>query len=249
MNKVIILFVIVIKICLLNAYTFSPPIVSMSSSGINSSFIYTIKNEDDKVIPIDISINKFSKDIDGNHIQGEIVYDDFIIYPAQFILDVGEKRSVQVRWTGDPSADIEQNYTILCKEVELPQKQPKSSGFQAVVKVKKNYEGRLYIEPDEGSPDIIIHSIGAPVNEKGEHELEIVVENIGNMHGDLVAYCFEIHQLNDDETGKEFETLILTYKDISKMASSILAKSKRSYKLLWPEELPFGKINVELRKK
>ncbi|MCK4978799.1 MAG: hypothetical protein KAS62_00315, partial [Candidatus Delongbacteria bacterium] len=92
MNKVIILFVIVIKICLLNAYTFSPPIVSMSSSGINSSFIYTIKNEDDKVIPIDISINKFSKDIDGNHIQGEIVYDDFIIYPAQFILDVGEKR-------------------------------------------------------------------------------------------------------------------------------------------------------------
>ena len=110
MNKIMIILVIIIKFCFLNAYTFSPPIVSISPSGINSSFIYTIKNEDDKVVPIDISINKFSKDIDGNHIQGEIVYDDFIIYPAQFILDVGEKRSVQVRWTGKPSTDIEQNY-------------------------------------------------------------------------------------------------------------------------------------------
>ena len=119
----------------MNAYTFSPPIVSLSSSGINSSFIYTFKNENDRIIPIDISINKFSKDIDGNHIQSDIVYDNFIGYPAQFILNVGEKRSVQVRWAGELSTDIEQNYTILCKEVELPQKKVKSSGFKAVVKV------------------------------------------------------------------------------------------------------------------
>ena len=245
MNKVMIILILIIKFYFLNAYTFFPPQVSMSPSGINSSFIYTIKNENDKIVPIDISINKFSKDIDGDHIQGETVYDDFIIYPAQFILDVGEKRSIQVRWMGESNIDIEQSYTILCKEVELPQKELKSTSFIAVVKVKKNYEGRLYIEPDVGRVDVIISSVSAPLNTKGEQELEIDVENIGNIHTNLVAYCFDIKEAGN----LKYDTVTLTYKDISKMASSILAGNKRRYRIPWPEDLPLGQINVELRKR
>ena len=248
MNKVIIM-ILIIKLCFLYSYTFSPPIVSLSPSGINSSYIYTIKNDDDRVIPIDISINEVSKDIDGNHIQGDIVYDDFIIYPAQFILDVGEKRSIQVRWTGEPNVDIEQNYTILCKEVELPQKEIISTEFLAVVKVKMNYAGRLYIEPENGKSDIVLHTVNSPVDENGEQELELIVENMGNMHGNLSEYCFEINFINDESTDEISETLILCQDDLPKMASSIHAGSKRRYQIPWPEEIPFGNINVELRKK
>ncbi|NOR45847.1 MAG: hypothetical protein GQ534_09705 [Candidatus Delongbacteria bacterium] len=243
-----IIFILIIRFCLLNAYTFSPPTVSLSASGINSSFIYTIKNEDDRIVPIDLSINKFSKDIDGNHIQGEIVYDDFIIYPAQFILDVGEKRSVQVRWTGEPKVDIEQNFTILCKEVFLPKKETKSSKVSAIVKVKMNYEGRLYIEPENGYSGIVLDAINSPVNENGEQMLEIVVRNIGNIHGNLSSFNFIVNLFegNADEIA---QSLTLTSKEIPKMLSSIHAGSKRRYRIPWPEEIPFGNINVELRKK
>ena len=244
-----IIFILTIRFCLLNAYTFSPSIVSLSPSGINTSFIYTVHNENDRIVPIDISINKFEKDIDGKHIQGEIVYDDFIIYPAQFILDTGEKRSIQVRWVGEPSVEIEKSYTILCKEVLLPQKKVKNSGFNADIKVKMNYEGRLYIEPERGNSKIILKTVNSPVNEQGEQELELIVENIGNIHGDLSGYCFEIHQAKEDDVDNNSKELILSSKDISKMLSSILAGSTRRYKIPWPDEIPFGEINVELRKK
>lgn len=250
MNKmIIIIFILVIKLCLLNAYSFSPSIVSFSASGINSSYIYTVTNDADKVIPIDISINEFSKDIDGNHIQGEIVYDDFIIYPAQFILDAGESRSVQVRWTGEPSVDIEKNYTILCKQVELPKKEIKSDKLAVLITVKMNYQGRLYIEPEKGSPNIMLDAVNSPVNENGEQMLEFIVENIGNIHGDLSDYCFELNLLNEEKTDEVIKTITLTSNDIPKMQSSVLAGIKRRYEIPWPKEIPFGNVNVELRKK
>ncbi|MBN2789882.1 MAG: fimbria/pilus periplasmic chaperone [Candidatus Delongbacteria bacterium] len=248
MNKIIVLISILLN-GILYSYTFSPPTVTLSPSGINSSFIYTLKNESENVVPIDISVNEFSKDIDGNHIQGEVVYDDFIIYPAQFILDAGEKRSVQIRWAGEPSFDIEKSYTVLCKEVLLPENERKNNNKVAIVKVKKNYEGRLYIESENSAPKIALKEINSPVNSDGEQELEIIVENSGNKHGDLSSYCFEISYVSDDDPEKGSKKITLTSKDIPKMISSILAKSTRRYKILWPEEIPFGNISVELKER
>lgn len=246
MKKIALIILITVSISF--PYTFSPPTVSLSSSGSNSSFIYTLKNESDYVVPIDISINEFSKDIDGNHIQGEVVYDDFIIYPAQFILDAGEKRSVQVRWIGEPVVDVEKTYTILCKEVLLPDESKKTENKVAVVKIKRNYEGRLYIEPKYCKPDIVIKEVNSPLNSNGEQELEIVVENKGNKHGDLSSFSFEISQQSEDNSDKIYRK-VLTSKDIPKMVSSVLAKKERRYKILWPEEIPFGNISVELKER
>ncbi|NOR45874.1 MAG: hypothetical protein GQ534_09840, partial [Candidatus Delongbacteria bacterium] len=93
--KFTILFILSIMV-VLNAYTFGPSVVSLTTSGNSSSFLYTISNNENRPIPIDISILKFSKDINGNPIQGEEVLDEFVIYPAQFILRKNEERSIQV---------------------------------------------------------------------------------------------------------------------------------------------------------
>lgn len=228
-------------------YTFSPSTLSMSASGSNSSYIYTIHNESNKLVPIDISINEFSKDIDGNHIQGQIVYDDFIIYPAQFILNPGEKRSIQVRWVGIQSVDIEKNYTIHCKEVLLPEKEQELTGFNAVVKVKKNYMGRLYIKPTKGSPDIHLVSVSAPLNDVGEQMLELIVKNQGNIHGNLAPYSFEVQAI-DETNGNILGSIVLNKEEIPKMASAIHAGAERRYLIPWPKDLPITDLKVNLNK-
>ena len=231
---------------ILNAYTFGPSVVSLKSYGNSSSFLYTITNPENRPIPIDISILKFSKDIDGNAVQGEEVNDDFVIYPAQFILKKNEERSIQVRWVGDSEIKIERSYTILCKEVSLPKKKKEEVGFSASVNVLMNYAGRLYVRPKDAASNIVIESIGAPLNDKGEQELEIVCENKGNLHGKLTSASFYIRQGARKEDSGKLKPVILTMTEVPAMASSILANSKRRFSILWPKNIPLGQINVEL---
>ena len=233
---------------MLNAYTFGPSVVTLSTSGNSSSFLYTISNQENRAIPIDISILKLTKDIDGNPVQGEEVHDEFVIYPAQFILRKNEERSIQVRYVGKHDIENEKTYTVLCKEIELPKKKKEDTGFTVGINVLMNYAGRLYVKPKKASSDIVIESIGAPLNDKGEQELEIVCINNGNLHGKLTNATFYVRQGARKEDNANQGPLILTMTEVPAMASAILAKSKRRFSILWPEKIPLGQINVELIK-
>lgn len=246
-NKFITLIILTTAL-MLNAYTFGPSVVSLASSGNSSSYLYTITNQENRPIPIDISIFKFSKDIDGNVVQGEEVNDEFVIYPAQFILRKNEERSIQIRWVGDSNIKVEQSYSILCKEVALPKKKDEEISFSVSVDILMNYSGRLYVRPKIAASDIIIESIGAPLNDKGEQELEIVCINNGNLHGKLTKAAFYIRQGARKEDSGKLKPVILTMTEVSAMASSILANSKRRFSILWPKNIPLGQINVELIK-
>ena len=247
-RKTFIISTILFFLTNLGAYTFGPSVVTLTTTGNASSYLYSIINQENRVIPIDISVHKFSKDIDGNPIQGEEVHDEFVIYPAQFILKKGQERSIQVRWVGNQSIEVEQSYTILCKEIALPEKKKEETGFSASLNVLMNYAGRLYVKPKEAKSDIVIESIGAPLNENGEQELEIVCVNNGNLHGKLVHATFFIRQGAKKKDSGNAKPLILTMNELTGMSSSILAKAKRRFSILWPEGLPLGQINVELIK-
>lgn len=248
LKKTFLIAIILFFITNANAYTFGPSVVTLRTTGNASSYLYTITNSENRVIPIDISIHKFSKDIEGNPIQGEEVHDEFVIYPAQFILKKGQERSIQVRWVGKQDIEVEQSYTILCKEIALPEKKKEETGFSASLNILMNYAGRLYVKPEESKSDIVIESIGAPLNENGEQELEIVCKNNGNLHGKLIHATFLIRQGAKKEDSGNVKPLILTMNELTGMSSSILAKTKRRFSLLWPEGLPLGQINVELIK-
>ncbi|MBN2790666.1 MAG: molecular chaperone [Candidatus Delongbacteria bacterium] len=247
-NKKITILYITLLTLILNAYTFGPSVVTLTTNGNSSSYLYTISNQEDRPIPIDISILKLTKDIDGNPVQGEEVHDDFVIYPAQFILKKNEERSIQVRYVGKQDIENELSYTIFCKEIELPKKKNNDVSFSASINVLMNYAGRLYVKPINASPDIVIESIGAPLSDKGEQELEIVCINNGNLHGKLTSASFLIRQGARKEDSGNLKPLILTMNEVPAMASSILAKSKRRFRILWPEQIPLGQINVELIK-
>lgn len=232
----------------LSAYTFSPSLITLAPYGNNSSAMYTLINTGDRIIPIDITIYELSKDIDGKTIQGMEVLDNFIVYPSQLLLKPNEKRSVQVRWVGDPSIPHEQSFTIFSREVPLPKtdaKKKKSEGATSFIfiNVLMNYAGRLYVTPEDAKPEIIIDSVVTRRNELNKPELVITCRNDGTRRGNLKTRRFMVTPVNKG-MGQKVE---LTLENVPGMASSILVNGKRRYIIPWPEEIPFGPVKVILK--
>ncbi|MBU4486207.1 MAG: hypothetical protein KKD38_04705 [Candidatus Delongbacteria bacterium] len=243
-------FVIMIIHSIINAYTFSPSVAAMSPGGYNSSFLYTIANPEERAIPVEITIHEFKKDIYGKSITGNEDYEDFIVFPAQFILKKNEMKMVQVRWIGDPGIQIEKTYTVRCRELEIPleKKEPNTIKISVSVNVLIGYDARLYVTPSKGEPEIVIDSIKTSTDENGKNEIIITCLNKGNVHGKLRGYSFIIRPGSDKKQFPEFEPIILDRYAVPGMAEAILAKSSRKFIIPWPEKLPQGQINIELVK-
>ncbi|MBU4486211.1 MAG: hypothetical protein KKD38_04725 [Candidatus Delongbacteria bacterium] len=252
-KKIIVILLTVIMHSLMFAYSFSPSVATMSPRGNNSSFIYTVTNQEDRPIPLEITIYDLIQDINGVRSIGDEVNDDFLVFPAQFILKKKETRRVQVRWVGDPDIQIEKAFTVLCKELKMPAEQSKPDSVDIErttfgLNILVNYATRLMVTPFYGNSEIVIESFDISTNEAGKNEIIIICSNIGNIHDRLLNHSFIIRPGSDKKQFPEFVPINLNEHDITGMAEVILAKSSRRFVIPWPEKLPFGKINVELVK-
>ncbi|MDA3899712.1 MAG: hypothetical protein PF637_04230 [Spirochaetes bacterium] len=249
LSNILAVFIIVLH-SILNAYTFSPPVATMSASGNNSSFTYTISNPEERPIPIEITVHEFKKDINGNGIVGNEAYEDFIVFPSQFIFKEGETKKILVRWIGDPEIQIEKTYTVRCRELEIPleNKETDTRDISINVNIIIGYDARLYVKPSKGNSEIMIDSIKTLTDENGKNQIIISCLNKGNIHGKLRGYSFIIMPGSEKNQFPEFEPIILNNADVPGMGQAILAQSSRKFIIPWPEKLPFGKINIELKK-
>ena len=233
-----------------HAYTFSPSVATITSSGRSTSCLFSISNPDDKIIPIDITIYELTKDIDGEPVEGKEIIDDFIVYPSQFLLKPKERRSIQVRWVGDASMPYGRAFTILCREVPLPKVdrvKPNKAEMSASINILMNYAGRIYVVPQGAKPAIIIDSVETRRNEADRLELVITCKNQGTRDGKLLNAKFIVSPADSrKEDTRKNTSVVLTLKDIPGLASSILANSTRRFIIPWPKNLPIGPVNVSL---
>lgn len=239
------------------AYNFSPPVVYLTSTGNSSTFLFTVSNPEDRIIPLDMSVYEVKKDLTGLPVEGEEIIDDFLIYPAQFLLKPKEVKSVQLRWVGDPELLNERTFTFFSREMPIPMDGSKSiapQGVTARVNVLMNYAVRVYVSTTEAEPDIIIDSVEAKLSDvdgRSIQQLIITCLNKGDKHGKLVdaelQISSDIPSVYEIETGIENNaTVTLSRMEVPGFATSIFAKSRRRYVIPWPEEIPFGPVKVTL---
>ncbi|MBW2093122.1 MAG: fimbria/pilus periplasmic chaperone [Deltaproteobacteria bacterium] len=237
---------------MMHAYTFSPSVMTLASSGNNSSGLFSMSNPEDRIIPIDITVYELTKDIDGKPVRGKEVIDYFIIYPSQFFLKPKEKRSVQIRWIGDPSIPYERAFTIFCREVPLPKKErkeKKQNGMTASINVLIHYAGRVYVAPRNARPDIVIDSVETRKNESGQPELVIICMNKGTGRGNLLKAKFIVTPVGSGKGGaRKGASVELAREDIPGAASSIFVNGLRRFVIPWPRDLPFGPVKVVLKR-
>ena len=157
------------------AFTFSPISQEFSTEGKNSSHIFTIKNDSlSERIAVKVSVFKRLMDEEGNE-SLEPCPGDFLIYPAQSLLNPGDSRSVRIKWQGGPVGRREKAYRIIAEQLPVDFREDELRDDGGGIRFTFRYEGSLYVLTPGAEPDVKLLSMD-PV--PGEEIIREVVRTI-----------------------------------------------------------------------
>jgi len=237
-----------------SAYTISPSIVSLNTTGNQSGTFLRLGNKGKAIAAVELNIYKHSKDIDGKSIKGADANEDFIIHPHQVVMMPGDEVTVQLLWIGEPELDAEQAYTIVTREISLPTKatdepdlgSEPSTALTMSIKVLINYEGRVYVAPPGAKPKAIIASVKEYSDSVGQEIIEVFLENQGTAHKPTRWMNFIFIPLDPMGARLKQQAVTIPSSEISGMRPHLLPGTQRRVLIPRPSGLPLGKFDVLL---
>lgn len=183
------------------AYQLSPLNVTYDPTGSNSQKVYTIINDSDSPIAIELKAVKRNIDLDGQEYL-EDASNYFQIQPAKTIIKPQSSQLIRVQYRGPKAITKEQSFRIISEQI------PFSSGASQQEKGQMInflfvYSTSAYVKPSR-----VIEKVEAAVSETSEGKLEIIFENTGSVHQMLNDLKVTIkgasgaqYTLTDDEMG------------------------------------------------
>jgi fimbrial chaperone protein len=220
-----------------NAFRFSPFRAKFDPSGDGANQLFTVENNTDEPASVQLRIATREVDVDG----GEKNVDadkDFMIYPAQMVLEPHATRSVRVQWAGDANLKEEKAYRIIAEQlpVNLDKEKPKTSAVKFLV----TYRGALFVTPPGLAQDVTVDFVGETNNASGKKMLEIVLHNRGTQHALLRNLKLNIK----DDKGN---VITLSGEDALKgiTGEGILAGHRRQFLMPWPKDLNGKPVHID----
>jgi fimbrial chaperone protein len=220
-----------------SAFRFSPFRSKFEPVGPESNQLFLAENNTAVPVSVQIRIANRQIDIDG----GETMHDnekDFVVFPAQMILQSHSSRSVRVQWVGDPKLKDEMAYRIIAEQlpVNLSQDKPKSSSVKFLV----SYRAALFVTPSGLSQDVQVDSFGVSQDPKRKGLLELVLHNRGTQH--VLLRNLKLN-LTDDAGNVVTLSDEVALKGL--MDETILANQRRRFLLVRPTTLQGAPKHVE----
>jgi fimbrial chaperone protein len=173
------------------AYTLSPQMMQLETSGEHSSGFFYLDNQGATPVAIELTIHTHHKDIMGKSLIGQPADPDFLIYPPQLVMMPHEQTTVQIKWIGAASIAAEQAFSIQTHQVAIPTTAGSTpQGVTVGVTVLMNYEGRVYVTPPQARPQVVVESVlarparTAEVSPSGQ-VLDVILLNQGLAYQDL----------------------------------------------------------------
>ncbi len=232
MRKLLFVFVLTLSVLVVqeaHAFRFSPFRVKFEPSGTCANQLFKVENNTDERASVQIRITPREVDVAGGEKNAD-AEKDFMIYPAQMVLEPHASRSVRVQWAGDPRLKEEKVYRIIAEQlpVNLDKEKPKNS----TVKFLVSYRGALFVSPPGLAQNVTLDFSCATRDAAGKKILEIVLHNRGTQHALLRNLKLD---LKDDKGN----TVRLAGENQLKgvTGESILAKHRRQFMIPWPQGL------------
>ena len=184
----------------LSAYQFSPLNVTFDASGSGSQKVYTIVNDSDSPIAIEIKAEKRVMDEDGNE-NNEDASSYFNISPQKVVIKGQSTQLVRVRYRGPKTTTEEMSFRIIAEQIAYSTGASTQSEGQ-MISFLFVYSTSAYVATTK-----IVEktSQSAEINEDGN--LEITIKNEGSVHqllNDLqvtVKSGNTVYELTDEEMG------------------------------------------------
>jgi len=173
--KAIVLFFFLLLLAVdLYAYQLSPLSVTYSPSGIDSTKAYTITNDSDLPIAIEVKAYKRFIDTDGNEYT-ELAPQYFSIQPAKMIIRPQSSQIVRVQYRGPKTVTKEMSFRIVSEQITYSQGASLKQGNQ-MINFLFVYGTAAYVKPTK-----VIESVtGSAVYMDGK--IEITIANTGSVH-------------------------------------------------------------------
>lgn len=169
-----LLFLLFISSALM-AYQLSPLNVTYAPSGADSAKVYTITNDSDSPVAIEVRAEQRIIDIDGNEVnQDGSAY--FSIQPSRMIIPGNTTQLVRVQYRGPQTVTSEMSFRIISEQIPMPQGAQDQEAGQ-MISFLFVYSTSAYVRPSR-----VIESISESVVYTDDGKLEIVIENTGSVH-------------------------------------------------------------------
>lgn len=214
------------------AFKLTPIEMEFAPSGRGATQTFMLENPN--AAPEAIEIRMWQRDMDamGEDILVEDI-DNFVVFPAQIILQPGQEQAVRVQWIGDPAPAGELPYRLIAEQLPIDLGEVQAEGGQ--MKLLVRYIASLYVVPDGAKPDVALQSAGPAADGSG---LELVFTNTGNAHALLTDLTLTI-------SGGGAQA-VLTRDDLETVAGqNLLAGHSRSFVIPWPPGIAPGPVEVE----
>jgi P pilus assembly chaperone PapD len=187
------------------------------------SHLLTVINTDQKrPKAIRVKALKWQLDHQGNDIRSPT--DDLILFPIQFILPAGGRRSIRVASRIHVAPALEDSYRVMVQEV--PVDLQGENEIRTGVRLITSYATAFYIAPLRPLSKLVIKDLTIT-----QHQLNFTLLNNGNAHTHLHELSIMILQDNKEYIIDEPEALKGIYNE------NMLANGQRAFIYTWSDSL------------
>ncbi len=225
-RRLISLFALLLVLAASNlmAYQLSPLNVTYDPTGAGSAKVYTIVNDSDAPIAIEVRAEQRIVDIDGNEAnQDGSAY--FSIQPNRMIIMPDSTQLVRVQYRGPSTVTRELSFRIISEQIPMPRGAQEEESGQ-MISFLFVYSTSAYVRPSR-----IVESVEGRAVENAEGKLEVTLTNTGSVHQMLNSLAVTV--VGDD--GSEY---VLTEEELEPLSGqNLLTASSLRTIIEMPEAL------------
>lgn len=158
------------------AFQFSPLTQVFSVNGPNATKTYTITNDSDEPIAVEVSVLRRDQDASGNEVNADAsAY--FSIQPARSIIQPQSSLIVRAQYRGPQTVTSELSFRIKAEQIQYSQGRTTSN--QSMFNFLYVYISSVYIQPSKVTERVVVSSV-TPSNKADM--LDIKLTNTGTVH-------------------------------------------------------------------
>ena len=234
MKKRILILTILLTVCVVApifAFQFSPLEQSFAPTGANSTKTYTIVNDSDDSIAVEISALTRDMDSAGRELN-ESAAAYFSIVPSKVILRPQSSQIVRVQYRGPRTIPTELSFRLRAEQI--PYSQGRATEGQSMFNFLYVYTTSLYVSPTRTTARVQIDSAKPTLTADGQQVMTLTVTNAGTVHQILNGAKVEVTN-NATRQSVVYEGAALGFVN----GLNLLAGKKVTVQVAWPQNMQF----------
>ncbi len=231
--KIMVFLLLIFTVVPVFAFQFSPLEQTFAPSGVNSTKTYTIVNDSNDSIAIEISA--LTRDIDSaGKEKNENAAAYFSIVPSKVILKPQSSQIVRVQYRGPRTVPTEMAFRLRAEQI--PYSMGRATEGQSMFNFLYVYTTSLYVSPTRTTTKVQVDQVVPVITSDGREALSLTISNTGTIHQILNGVKVEVIN-NATRQSVVYEGAALGVVN----GLNLLAGKTVTVQVAWPQNMTFPK--------